>query len=69
MLYVISYAEKDKDICNNSSYVNNWISLETLCSLAGRKTGEESVQFVLPGIISAKMITSNITDILKHAYK
>lgn len=68
VLNVISYAEKDKDICNHSSYVDNWISLETLCSLSGRKTGYESVEFVLPSILAAKMITSNVTNILKNAY-
>lgn len=68
VLNVISYAEKDKDICNQSSYVDNWISLETLCSLSGRRTGYESVEFVLPSILAAKMITTNVTNILKNAY-
>ena len=69
VLNIISYAEKDKDICNQSSYVDNWISMETLCSLSGRKSGYESVESNLPRILASRIITNDITDILKHAYK
>lgn len=68
VLNIISYAEKDKDIMNQSSYVDNWISLETLCSLSGRKTGYDAVEFVLPSILAAKLISSNLTDLLKKSY-
>lgn len=69
VLNVISYAEKDMDICNQSSYVDNWISLETLCTLSGRKTGYESVEIVLPQILASRLIVNEVTDILKNAYK
>ena len=68
VLNVISYAEKDKDVCNHSSYVDNWISLETLCSLSERKSGYEAVEYNLSKILAPKIITSYITDILKQAY-
>lgn len=69
VLNIISYAEKDKDICNQSSYVDNWISLETLCSLSGRKSGFESVEVNLPCILAPKIITIDITGVLKRSYK
>lgn len=69
VLNIISYAEKDKDVCNQSSYVDNWISLETLCSLSGRKAGYESVESILPSILASKLITTNLTDILKKSYR
>lgn len=69
VLNIISYAEKDKDICNQSSYVDNWISLETLCSLSGRKNGYESVELNLPKIIASKIIVNDITALLKKSYK
>ncbi len=69
VLNIISYAEKDKDICNQSSYVDNWISLETLCSLSGRKNGYESVELNLPRILASRIILHDITNILKKSYK
>lgn len=69
VLNIISYAEKDKDVCNQSSYVDNWISLETLCSLSGRRNGYESVEINLPRILASKIISNDITDLLRKSYK
>lgn len=66
LLNIISYAEKDKDICNYSSYVDNWSSLETLCSLSGRKTGFESVLFIVPKVIASRLIGNHITTLLRN---
>lgn len=56
ILNVISYAEKDQDILNSSSYVDNWISLETLTSMSGRNKGFESVKQLIPKLLSVKVI-------------
>ena len=68
ILNAISYAEKDKDIMSASSYVDNWISLETLMSMNGYKTGFDAVTALIPKILSAKMILNNATNTLKFAY-
>lgn len=69
VLNIISYAEKDKDICNQSSYVDNWISLETLCNLSGRKSGYESVEMNMPRILASRIIINDITDALRKSYR
>lgn len=56
LLNVISYAEKDQDIINPSSYVDNWISLETLISMGERGKGYDAVSNIIPKMLSAKFI-------------
>ena len=69
VLNTISYAEKDKDIMTASSYVDNWIALETLVSMSGRKVGFESVQLFIPIILTARFILNDATNTLLQAYK
>ena len=56
LLNVISYAEKDQDVVNPSSYVDNWISLETLVSMGGRGKGFDAVNKFIPKMLCAKFI-------------
>ena len=60
ILNVISYAEKDNDAINSSSYVDNWISLETLTSMSERKAGYESVNDLVPKMVGAKVFWDNL---------
>lgn len=69
ILNSISYAEKDKDIMTPSSFVDNWIAIESLMSLSGRKKGFACVDFILPKMLSAKIILNNATNTLENAYK
>lgn len=69
ILNTISYAEKDKDVMTPSSFVDNWIAIESLMSLSGRKKGFVSVEFILPKMLSAKIILSDATNTLENAYK
>lgn len=72
LLNVISYAEKDQDEVNPSSYVDNWISLETLTSMSKRGQGYYAVSTIIPKMISAKLALDDIKckfDIIKKAFK
>ena len=69
VLNMISYAEKDKDYMNASSFVDNWIALESLASLSGRRTGYASVDFIIPKMLVAKIILSDATNTLENAYR
>ena len=60
LLNVISYAEKDQDLLNPSSYVDNWISLETLVSMAERGKGYDAVNNIIPKMICAKVILDDM---------
>lgn len=69
ILNTISYAEKDKDYMNPSSYVDNWIALETLMSMSIRKTGYEAVSTFVPIMLSARLILNDATNTLEQAYR
>lgn len=69
ILNAISYAEKDKDIMSVSSYVDNWIALETLISLCERKHGYEAVESIVPKMITARLLLSDLTNTLINAHK
>lgn len=69
ILNAISYAEKDKDIMSASSYVDNWISIESLLSTYEKKTGYNAVKEIVPKMLSAKLILNDLTNTLDQAYK
>jgi len=70
LLNVISYAEKDQDFLNPSSYVDNWISLETLTSMSGRGKGFDAVNKLIPKMLCAKYLLDDMMQkfyIIKNA--
>lgn len=69
ILNAISYAEKDKDIMSPSSFVDNWIALESLMGLSGRKKGFASVDYILPKMLASRLILNDATNTLENAYK
>lgn len=69
VLNTLSYAEKDLNYKDSSSFVDTWIALETLCSISEIKSGYEAVQFYVPRIIVSKIIRQNITTTLRNSYK
>ena len=69
VLNTLSYAEKDLNKKNNNAFVDNWIALETLCSISEFKSGYEAVQFYVPKMIITTIVRQNITAYLIKAYK
>jgi|GEM_PF-3123850 len=69
LLNIISYTERDKDFVNTSSFVDNWIALESMCSLSGIKQGYEAVLLYVDKIISSKIVCKDLTNLLIGAYK
>lgn len=69
ILNTLSYAEKDLNKKNSNAFVDNWIALETLCSISNVKSGYEAVQYYVPKILITTIIRQNITAYLIKAYK
>lgn len=69
ILNIISYAEKDDDILSSTSYIDNWIALESLYSLSKRKEGYQSVSEYLPSIVASKYIKNQLTNSLQICFK
>ena len=69
VLNTLSYAEKDLNKKNSNAFVDNWIALETLCSISEFKSGYEAVQFYVPKMIITTIVRQNITAYLIKAYK
>lgn len=63
LLNILSFVEKDKDLLNHNSFVDNWTAIETLCGLSKIKVGYDSVKFIVPKIITPKIILNDINDI------
>lgn len=66
---IFSYAERDNDILSSASFVDSWISLESLIKLSGIKTGFEGVQFYIPKMLSLDFFRKNLNTLLKATYK
>lgn len=62
ILNILSFAEKDKDLLNYNSFIDNWTALETLCSLNNIKKGYDAVEFIVPKIISSKLVLNDLRD-------
>ncbi len=69
LLNIIGYSEKDNDYISSSSYVDAWISLESLYSLNKISSGYNSVKQLLPSFVSPRIIINKLTFILKNAFK
>lgn len=69
LLNIIGYSEKDNDYISSSSYVDAWISLESLYSLNKISSGYISVKQLLPSFVSPRIIINKLTFILKNAFK
>lgn len=69
VLNTLSYAEKDLSRKNSNAFVDNWIALETICSISEIKSGYEAVQFFVPKILITTIVRQNITSYLIKAYK
>lgn len=69
ILNIIVYSEKDNDLINPTSYVDAWISLETLYSLSEINSGISVVRQLLPMFLSTKFIMGRITYFLKCGFK
>lgn len=69
ILNIIAYAEKDNSIINPSSYVDYWISTESLYSLIASCKGYEAVKNLLPKMLISKFLTNKSTFLLKKCYK
>lgn len=63
ILNILSFTEKDKDLLNHNSFVDNWTALESLCGLQQIKSGYEAVKYVVPKVIVSKIILKDINDI------
>ncbi len=68
LLNIVAYSEKDNDFVSPSSYVDLWISLESLFSLSSRGKGLDPVKKYLPLIISSKIIVNKLSFLLKNGY-
>lgn len=69
ILNILSFTEKDKDLLNHNSFVDNWTALESLCGLQLIKSGYEAVRYIVPKIIVSKIILKDINDIFfKNAH-
>ena len=69
ILNTISYAEKDRDYMDSSSFVDNWIALETLVSMSGRKIGYDSVNYFIPIMLTARFVLNDANNTLEQAYR
>lgn len=65
---ILDYAEKDNDFLTVSSYVDNWIALESIIKLSGSRVGFEGVMFFVPKLLSIKYLRQEINFSLKNAF-
>lgn len=68
LLNILSFVERDKDLLNHNSFVDNWTALETLCGLSKLKIGYDSVKYIIPKIITPKIILYDINDTFYRAF-
>lgn len=66
---ILHYAEKDNDMLNASSYVDNWIALESIVKLSEVWSGYEGVKFYVPKMLAVKYLRQEINASLKNAFK
>lgn len=65
---ILHYAEKDNDILNSSSYVDNWIALESLVKLSEVHSGYDGVKYYIPKLLAVKYFRQELNATLKRAY-
>ncbi len=66
---ILDYAEKDNDFLTVSSYVDNWIALESIIKLSGTRVGFDGVMFFIPKLLSIKYLRQEINFSLKNAFQ
>ena len=66
---ILDYAEKDNDFLTVSSFVDNWIALESLIKLSGSRVGFDGVTFFVPKLLSIKYLRQEINLSLKFAFQ
>lgn len=65
---ILNYAEKDNDFLTVSSFVDNWIAIESLVKLSGCYVGIDGVTCIVPKLLLIKYFRQEINVSLKKAY-
>lgn len=65
---ILHYAEKDNDYLTASSYVDNWIALESLIRVSENYHGYEGVKNLVPNMLCARYFRQDMNACLKNAY-
>lgn len=66
---ILAYAERDNDILNSASFVDNWISIESLIKLSNSKNGVEGVTYYIPKMLAIEFLRKDLNTLLKAVYK
>lgn len=65
---ILAYAERDNDILSSSSFVDNWIALESLIKLSKQKTGIDGVSLYIPKMLSIDFFRKDLNTLLKAVH-
>lgn len=65
---ILNYTEKDNDFLTVSSFVDNWIALESLIKLSESHVGFDGVAYIVPKLLSIKYLRQEINVSLKKAF-
>ena len=65
---ILNYAEKDNDFLTVSSFVDNWIALESLIQLSESHLGYDGVRLFVPKLLAIKYFRQEINLTLKYSY-
>lgn len=66
---ILAYAERDNDVMNSASFVDNWISIESLIKLSKSKNGIEGVTQYIPKMLAIEFFRKDLNTLLKGVYK
>ena len=66
---ILAYAERDNDVMNSASFVDNWISIESLVKLSNNRVGIDGVSFYIPKMLSLEFLRKDLHTLLKAIYK
>ncbi len=66
---ILAYAERDNDILNSASFVDNWISIESLIKLSNNRSGIDGVTFYIPKILAIEFFRKDLNTLLKAIYR
>ncbi|MFA6800884.1 MAG: hypothetical protein WCR19_02100 [Acholeplasmataceae bacterium] len=64
---ILNYAERDNDQVSVSSFVDNWIALESLIKVSGNYTGYQGVIYYVPQTLATVFFRRYISNLLKYA--
>lgn len=64
---ILNYTEKDNDFLTVSSFVDNWIALESLIKLSENHVGFDGITYIVPKLLSIKYMRQEINLSLKKS--